>query len=224
MKWLSGHRHGLLLHWMVCLKNKQRSFCCFWDFIQVLISDSFVDYNSYSISSKGFLPTIVDKMVIWVKFTHSSPFYLLIPKMSVFTLAISCLTTSNLPCKGEKERYKHLNAEFQRRARRDKKAFLSDQCKEIEENNRMRKTRDLFKKIRDNKGTFHAKMGSIKDRNGMDLTEAEDIKKRWQECTEELYKKSFTTKIIMKLWSLSWARHPGIWSQVGLRKYHYKQN
>ena len=91
--------------------------------------------------------------------------------------------------KGEKERYKHLNAAFQRIARRDKKAFLSDQCKEIEENNRMGKTRDLFKKIRDTKGTFHAKMGSIKDRNGRDLTEAEDIKKRWQEYTEELYKK-----------------------------------
>ena len=89
--------------------------------------------------------------------------------------------------KGEKERYKHLNAEFQRRARRDKKAFFSDQCKEIEENNR--KTRDLFKKIRDIKGTFHAKMGLIKDRKGMDLTEAEDIKKRWQEYMEELYKK-----------------------------------
>ena len=91
--------------------------------------------------------------------------------------------------KGEKERYKHLNAEFQRRARGDKKASLSNQCKEIEENNRMGKTRDLFKKIRDSKGTFHAKMGSIKDRNGMDLTEAEDIKKRWQEYIEELYKK-----------------------------------
>ena len=91
--------------------------------------------------------------------------------------------------KGEKERYIHLNAEFQRRARRDRKAFLSDQCKEIEENNRIGKTRDFFKKIRDTKGTFHAKMSSIKDRNGMDLTEAEDIKKRWQECTEELYKK-----------------------------------
>ena len=90
--------------------------------------------------------------------------------------------------KGEKERYKHLNAEFQTIARRDKKAFLSDQCKEIEENNRMGKTRDLFKKIRDTEGTFHAKMGSIKDRNGMDLTEAEDIKKRWQEY-RELYKK-----------------------------------
>ena len=90
--------------------------------------------------------------------------------------------------KGEKERYSHLNAEFQRIARRDKKAFLSHQCKEIEENNRMGKTRDLFKKIRDTKGTFHARMGSIKDRNGMDLTEAEDIKKRWQEYTEELYK------------------------------------
>ena len=91
--------------------------------------------------------------------------------------------------KGEKERYTHLNAEFQRIARSDKKAFLSDQCKEIEENNRMGKTRDLFKKIRNTKGTVHAKMGSIKDKNGMDLTEAEDIKKRWQEYTEELYKK-----------------------------------
>ena len=91
--------------------------------------------------------------------------------------------------KGEKERYTYLNAEFQRTARRDKKAFLSDQYKEIEENNRMGKTRDLFKKIRDTKGTFHANMGLIKDRNGMELTEAEDIKKRWQEYTEELYKK-----------------------------------
>ena len=91
--------------------------------------------------------------------------------------------------KGEKERYTYLNSEFQRIARKEKKAFLSDQCKEIEENNRMEKTRDLFKKIRDTKGTFHAKMGSIKDRNGMDSTEAEDIKKRWQEYTEELYKK-----------------------------------
>ena len=91
--------------------------------------------------------------------------------------------------KGEKERYTHLNAEFQRIVRRDKKAFLSDQCKEIEENNRMGKTRDLFKKIRDTKGTLHAQLGSIKNRNGMDLTEAEDIKKRWQEYTEELYKK-----------------------------------
>ena len=91
--------------------------------------------------------------------------------------------------KGEKERYKHLNAEFQRIERRDKKGFLRDQCKEIEENNRMGKTRDHFKKIRDTKGKFHAKMGSIKDRNGMDLTEAEDIKKSWQEYTEEPYKK-----------------------------------
>ena len=91
--------------------------------------------------------------------------------------------------KGEKEIYKHLNAEFQRIARRDKKAFLSDQCKEIEENNRMGKTGDLFKKVIDTTGRFHAKMGSIKDRNGMDLTEAEDIKKRWQEYREELYKK-----------------------------------
>ena len=87
--------------------------------------------------------------------------------------------------RSKKERYKHLNAEFQKIARRDKKAFLSNQCKEIEENNGMGKTRDLFKKMRDTKGTFHAKMGSIKDRNGMDLTEAEDIKKRWQEYTEE---------------------------------------
>ena len=91
--------------------------------------------------------------------------------------------------KGEKERYKHLNAEFQRIARRDKKAFLSNQCKEIEEKNRIAKTRDLFKKSRDTKGIFHAKMGLRKDRNGMDLREAEDIKKRWQEYTEELYKK-----------------------------------
>ena len=91
--------------------------------------------------------------------------------------------------KGEKERYKHLNVEFQRIARRDKKGFLSNRCKEIEENYRMGTTRDLFKKIGDTKGTFHAKMGSIKDRNFMDLTEAEDIKKRWQEYTEELYKK-----------------------------------
>ena len=102
----------------------------------------------------------------------------------------------------EKEKYTHLNAEFHRRARRNKKAFLSDQCKEIEENNRMGKTRDLFKKIRDTKGTFHAKMGLIKDRNGMDLTEAEDIKKRWQEYTEELYKKIFMTQIITMVRSL----------------------
>ena len=99
--------------------------------------------------------------------------------------------------KGGKERYTHLNAEIQRIARSNKKAFLSDQCKEIEENNRMGKTRHLFKRIRDAKGIFHAKMGSIKDRNGKDLTEAEDIKKRWQEYTEELSKKIFTTKIIM---------------------------
>ena len=93
-------------------------------------------------------------------------------------------------CKEEKERYTHLNAEYQSVVRRDEKAFLSDQCKEIEENSRMGKTRDLFKKIRDTKGTFHAKMGLIKDRNGMDLTEAEDIKKRWQEYPEELYKRA----------------------------------
>ena len=99
--------------------------------------------------------------------------------------------------KGENERHAHLSAEFQRIVRRDKKDFLSDQCKEIEENNRIRKTRDLFKKIIDTKGIFQAKMGSIKDRNGMDLTEAEDIKKRWQEYTGELYKKIFMTQIII---------------------------
>ena len=98
--------------------------------------------------------------------------------------------------KREKERYTHLNAEFQRIARRDKKAFLINQCKEIEENNRMGKTRDLFKKIRDTKGTFHTKMSSIKDRNGRNLTEAEDIKKRWQEFTEELTRKIFMIWII----------------------------
>ena len=97
--------------------------------------------------------------------------------------------------KGEKKRYTHLNTEFQRIARRDNRAFLSDRCKEIEASNRMGKTRDLFKKIRDTKGTFHAKMGTIKGRNGMDLTEAEYIKKRWQEYTEELYKKIFMTQI-----------------------------
>ena len=99
--------------------------------------------------------------------------------------------------KGEKERYTLLNAELQRIARRDKKAFLSDQCKETEENNGMGKTRDLFNKIKDTKGIFHAKMGSLKDRNDMDVTEAEDIKKRWQEYTEELTKKIFMTQIIM---------------------------
>ena len=113
--------------------------------------------------------------------------------------------------KGEKERYKHLNAEFQRIARRDKKAFFSDQCKKIEEKNRMGKNRDLFKKIRDTEGTFHAKMGSIKDRNGLDITEAENIKKKWQEYTEELYKKDLPDPenhdgVITHLR----ARHPGV--------------
>ena len=98
---------------------------------------------------------------------------------------------------GEKERYTHLNAEFQRIARRDKKAFFSDQCKEIEENKRMGKTRDLFMKIRDTKGTFHPKMGTIKDRNGMDVTEAEDIKKRWQSTQKNYTKKIFMTQIFM---------------------------
>ena len=111
--------------------------------------------------------------------------------------------------KGEKERYSHLNAEFQRIARREKKALLRDQCKETEENNRMGKTRDLFKKIRDTKGTFHAKMASIKDRNGMDLTAAEDIKKRWQKYTEELYKKDLYdldnhNGVITHLSQISW--------------------
>ena len=105
--------------------------------------------------------------------------------------------------KGEKERYSHLNAEFQRIARRDKKAFLSDQCKEIEGNNRMGKTRHLFKKIRDTKGTFHAKMGSIKDRNGTDLKEGEDTKKMWQEYTEELYKKDLHDPDNHDGWSLT---------------------
>ena len=127
--------------------------------------------------------------------------------------------------KGEKERYSHLNAELQRIARRNKKGFLRDQCKEIEENNRMGKTRDLFEKIRETKGTFHAKMGLIKDRNGMDLTEAEDIKKRCQEYTEELYKKDLHDpnnhdRMITHL-------EPdilGMWCQVGLRKHHYEQS
>ena len=126
--------------------------------------------------------------------------------------------------KGEKERNIHLNAEFQRIARRDKKAFLSDPGKEIEENNRMGKTRDLFKKIRDTKGTFHEKMGSIKERNGMDLTEAEDIKKRWQGYTEELYKKDPHDPDNHDGVLTPGARHPGMRSQVGLRKHHYEQS
>ena len=127
--------------------------------------------------------------------------------------------------KGEKERYTHLNAEFPRTARRDKKAFLSDQCKEIEKNYRMRKTGDLSKKIRDTKGTFHAKMGTIKKRNGMDLTEAEDIKKRWQKYTEELYKKRSSWPRQSRWHDHSpRAKHPGMWSQVGLRKHHYEQS
>ena len=111
--------------------------------------------------------------------------------------ALQITEITGVKSKREKERYTYLNAEFQRIARRDKKAFLSDQHKETEENNRMGKTRDTFKKIRDSKGTFHAKIGTIKDRNSMDQTEAEDIKKRWQKYTEELYKKIFTTQIIM---------------------------
>ena len=118
-------------------------------------------------------------------------------KMAVWGGLTNSCERREVKSKGEKERYKHLNTEFQRIPRRDKKAFLCNQCKEIEENNRMGKTTDLFKKIRDTKGTFHAKMGSIKDKNDLDLTEAEDIKKRWQEYTEDQYKKYFTTQIIM---------------------------
>ena len=123
--------------------------------------------------------------------------------------------------KGVKESYTHLNAEFQRRASRDKKAFLSEQWKEIEESNTMGKTRDLFKKISDTKGTLHAKMGSIKDRNGMDLTEAEDIKKRWQEYTE-LYKKRSSWPRYCDGVITPRAKRPGI-SQEGLRKHHYEE-
>ena len=117
-----------------------------------------------------------------------------------------------------------MDAEFQRTARRDKKAFLNDQCKEIEENNRMRKTRDLFKKIRYTNGTFHAKMGTIKDRNSMDLTEAEDIKKRCQENTEELYKKDLHDSDNHDGMITHLQPDPGMRSQVGLRKHHYEQS
>ena len=117
-------------------------------------------------------------------------------KMAVWGGLTNSCKIREVKSKGKEERYKHLNADFQRIARRDKKAFLSDEWKEIEENNRMGKTRYIGKKIRDIKGTFHEKMGLIKDRNSMDLTEAENIKKRWQEYTEELYKKIFMTKII----------------------------
>ena len=117
-----------------------------------------------------------------------------------------------------------MNAEFQRIERRDKKAFLSKQCKEIEENNRMGKTRDLVKKIKDTKGTFHAKMGKIKDKNGMDLTEAEAIKERWHKDTEDVYGKDLRTQITTLCDHSPRARHPGMQSQVGLRKHHYKQS
>ena len=118
-----------------------------------------------------------------------------------------------------------MDAEFQRIARRDKKAFLSDQCKEIKENNRIGKTRDLFKKIRDTKGTFHAKMGTIKDRNGLDLTEAEDIKKKWQDYIEEVNKKRSSRPRQLRWCDHSpRARHPGVQRQVGLRKHHYEQH
>ena len=125
--------------------------------------------------------------------------------------------------KGEKENYTHLNAEFERIARKNKKVFLSDQCKEIEKDSRMGKTRDLFKKIRDSKGTFYAKMGSIKDINGMDLTEAKYIK-RWQEYTEELYEKDLHNQDNQDVVITHLARHPGMCSQVGLRKHHCEQS
>ena len=127
--------------------------------------------------------------------------------------------------KAEKERYTHLNAEFQRIAKTDRKAFLSDHCKEIGENNRMGKTRDFFKKSRDIKRTFHAKMGPIKDRNGMDLTKAEDIKNRWQEYTGEYKKDLHNPDNHNDVCDHSpKARHPGMQSQVGLRKHHYEQS
>ena len=143
-------------------------------------------------------------------------------KMAVWGGLTNSCEKKGSKSKGVKERYIHLKAEFQRIARRDKKAFLSNQCKEIEENKRLGKTRDLFKKIRDTKGTFHAKMGSIKDRNGMAQTEAEDIKKRWQEYTKELYKKIFMTQISWWCDHSPRARHPGMWRQVGL--HHYEQS
>ena len=118
-------------------------------------------------------------------------------KMAVWEALQIAVKRREVKSKGGKERYSHLNSEFQRIARREKKAFFSDQCEEIEENNRMGKTRDLFKKIRDTKGTFHVKTGTVKDRNSMDLTEAEDIKKKWQNTQENSTKKIFPTKIIM---------------------------
>ena len=127
--------------------------------------------------------------------------------------------------KGERERYSQLDAEFQRLARRDKKAFLSEQCKELEENNRMAKTRDLFKKIKDTKRTFHPNMGTIKERNSKELREAEEIKKKWQEYTEELYKKDLNNLDEYDgVVNSPGVRHPGMWSQVGLRKYYYEQS
>ena len=137
------------------------------------------------------------RFVTWYRRQESRPSPRNKSKLAVTGGLINSCEKKRSENKGEKERYTHLNAESQRIARRDKKALLSDQCKEIEENNRKGKTRYLSRKITDTKGIFHAKMGSIKDRNGMDLIEAEDIKKREQEYTEELYKKIFTTQIIM---------------------------
>ena len=126
--------------------------------------------------------------------------------------------------KKERERYTQLNAEFQRIARREKKAFLYEQYKKTEDNNRMGKTRDLFKKIGDIKGKFHAKMDTMKDRNGKDLTEAERIKKKWQEYTEEWYKKALKDADNPMVWSLTWSQTSGMWSQVGLMKHYYEQS
>ena len=147
-------------------------------------------------------------------------------KMAVWGGLINSCKKKRGESKGEKERYKHLNAEFQRTARRDKKSF-SDQCKEIAEKNRMGKTRDLFKTIRDTKGTFHAKMGSTKDRNGMDLTEAEDIKKRWQEYTGELYKRDLHDPDNHEDVITHTHLEPDILEcevKRGLRKHHYEQS
>ena len=184
-------------------------------------------FNMLSRLVIAFLPKWKHLLISWLKLPSA---VILEPKkiksvtVSIVSPSICHEVMGQIPVKrreekskGEKERYKHLNAGFRRIARRDKKAFLSDQCKEIEKNNRMGKPRDLFKKIRDTKGTFHAKMGSIKDRNGMDLTEAEGIKKRWQEYTEKLYKKDLNdpdnhndviTQTLLKLGISIWDSNP----------------
>ena len=153
--------------------------------------------NSYFVTIKLWLNDL-DKVTQWIRLHKKQK-----SKMAVWGGLSNSCEKREAKSKGEKERYKHLNAEFQRIGRRDKKAFLSDQCKELEERNRMEKTRDLFKKIRDIKGIFHAKMGSVKDRNGMDLTEAEDIKKGGKNIQKNCTKKIFTMKIITMVWSLT---------------------